>query len=280
MGCWDEPCFICGNPPHGNINPNIPSKYNKITEWMNKCTVLTASCHTIHGCKEIACNIKFSDGKVEYEAAPYETDDANRCIFVHDDCYNYVKKVFNISLRYDMFTFMGVGSIATSTNFGIIGQYFSQDIMMDEMIQDGNDYLLYSPLVDNKKNRTRINKIIKSYNLKKNRTGPSISASSAKDKHIRIGNDNNFWVKKNGKWTKMNEGMIIKKDLKLSQPIINNMRQICEFNNIPLFLKITSYKQPYKYEVIGTSETLKTLDDIKSKKLNYGQLKKYLLGTK
>ena len=275
MGCWDEPCLVCGNPPHGNINQDIDQKYNKITNWMNKCTVLTASCHTIHGCKETACNVTFSDGKVKYQATPYETDDFNRCIFVHDDCYNYVKKNFKISLRYDMFKFMGlVGMNLDPLHFGAIGQYMSQDIMIDEMIKNRDDYLLYSPLIDNKKNRARINKIIRSYNLKKNRTGPIISASSADNNDIRIGNYNNFWIKKNGKWVKMADKLLTKKETKLSHNILSQMRQICEFNKIPLFLKVVSYKSPYIYEVIGTSKTLEALDEIKSKKLNYGQLKK------
>ena len=71
---------------------------------------------------------------------------------------------------------------------------------VEDMVRDGNWYMSQSPL--NRNNAKRIDKILSQYKIQTNRVGPSASATFYDTETIKIGNDEVFWIKRNGKWTK------------------------------------------------------------------------------
>jgi hypothetical protein len=139
MGCFDIFCIICGNPPHSilideeyaidKIKNNM-AHYKKITNWMNKCTILTASGQIIKSCKEKSCNVEFvAKNKTRY----YETHHSDpsgeqyKGFFLHDDCFDFVKKTIGLSLRYDMIATSPDYEISNKLeyiNYGILVIYF------------------------------------------------------------------------------------------------------------------------------------------------------------
>lgn len=258
MGCWDVFCFICGNPCHeildGDYTENINiGKYKKITDWMNYCTILTASNEVIHDTQEESCNVDFIKGNNLYVVTPYNVDKKylRRCIFLHDDCYEYIRKTFNIKLNYSMIKPKNIEELhkydfckletkykgaPIMIDYGMITKYWGQDFDINQVIKDKKGYILYSPLKSEPKNLSRINKIFRQLKIKEDRKGPSISATFELNGTIRIGNDNNFWIKKQNKWVKLDIKPIIKtvkygiNDI----PFIMSVPQICESNKTNL----------------------------------------------
>ena len=101
-----------------------------------------------------------------------------------------------------------------------------------------------SPLILDK-NAKRIDNIIKQLKIKPNRKGPTLSASFYKSGIIKIGNNNKFWIIKNGKWNEISGEIIINKiELDKKHYLIP---QLGETNNKPIFIKnfITENKKQY-----------------------------------
>jgi len=263
MGCWDIFCFICGNTCHGPFNNskdylhnenNItyinPAKiFGNKTNWLNECTFLTANNEILHNAKEIQCNIYFYHNKknyihgisnLYYNTTMEQMD--NYGLFVHTDCWKFVKNKYNIKLKYgDLFLkFKNKDNQILNLNYGEIKKYWSQDFKFDELILDNNNYMCLSPL-KNKENANRIIKIISQLKLKSNRKSPTNSASFYSNKTIKVGNDKNFWIISNNKWIKM-KGEILTKQIILSLKdkndikILKNFVQIGETNKKPLFV--------------------------------------------
>ena len=82
---------------------NTIKEYEKLTTWMNDCTFLT-----VQNCKEISCANYFVDkNKNHYTHLDREKIlDANSGIFVHTDCWKYVKTKFKITLNFSSFPFI------------------------------------------------------------------------------------------------------------------------------------------------------------------------------
>lgn len=268
---WDIFCLLCGNSCHApsidNINDtdytddtddtnNIDyTDLLKNTKWLNKCTFLLANNKILHGAVEIAYNSEFNhNGKSyehiskyggKYDIANLEYD--NYGVFVHTDCWKFVKKEYNINLKYgDLFIeknnlkdYYKVINI----DYDKIEKYWGQDFKFNEIINDNNEYLCMSPLknVDNAK---RIKKIINKLKLRADdsRKSPSISASFYKQNTIKLGNDNNFWKIVKGKWIKM-QGSILKKIMvfdkkdKKQMKMLESLCQIGEHSGEPIFVE-------------------------------------------
>lgn len=265
MGCWDCFCFICGNSCHEPFKTdddeyNVPNDFKKKLKWLNKCTFLTQDNKIIHGCKEVGCNIEFEDkNKNTYEQLmKYNVPNSNYKqiplnthfqygIFLHTDCWRFIKKEYNLELKYGdlpiFYSNIGLDKIFTQIDYGIIEKYWSQDFDFKNLYTSGMEYLSESPLT-NKKNALRIKRNVSKLKIKNNngRKSPITSATFYKENDIKIGCDGEFWIKSGSKWNKMSGKIITKKiiikfDDKKQINLINNIPQIGYFNTKPIFIK-------------------------------------------
>jgi len=285
MGCWDIFCFICGNNCN-NIenqrfleqNNEFAKKYpdiNKKLNWKNKCTLLLVNNEVVHDCVEQSCNVDFLNIKTNktYTANHYEFfsyfGGEEVGVFLHTDCWKYIKNTYGIELSYkDLPTFnINSSDEPLDIKYGEIKRYWGQYFDYQQMFLDKKIYMALSPLEsDNSKNITRIKKIISQLKLKKEaRKGPSVSATFYPNKVIKLGNNNLFWEKKNGKWVELSETPIKKLYEFTSVPKktikINDIPQIGEHNTKPLFVNNFYIKnKKYYIEFIGSEKIMIDLD--------------------
>ncbi len=239
--------------------------YSKKTQWLNDCTFLTVMDEVIHHCKEITCNNTFRDKKDnEYVQDLLYNDEFvpknHRGIFVHTDCWKYIKQKYDITLKFSNIPVVPepkeYNKINTSIHYGTIEKYWSQIFKFDELIMDSYGYMCISPLV-NKENALRINKIITQFkfNNDKSRSGPSVSATFYPEKTIKYGNNGMLWIKKSGKWVEIKdcEHMILKIDESKQNKIIKNIEAMGQFTKKPIMIKKMDEKQ---IELIGTTNEI------------------------
>lgn len=179
----------------------------------------------------------------------YYDDYKNIGIFIHDDCWSYIKQKYKIELKIGDLDSSKIirGNTIPNINYHGISQYWYQDFDFIEAITDNNFWMCESPLVS-KKNASRINKIIKQFNLKKDRTGPTQSASMYTKGTIKYGNNNKFWIVKNNKWIEM-PGKISTDTVEFENKHCK-IPQIGESNTKPIFIKDFSTKNKQKYVTI------------------------------
>lgn len=134
-------------------------------------------------------------------------------VWLHDDCYEYVKRSTGLDLSFnnlpeqlwDMY-----GHFKGVNYFDMNAYLLEQDFLFDELFSDKKHWLLLSPISPGSaKNRARINKILSMLKLTKSevkkrnsRPSPPLSATFVKNKTCMIGNDDNLWIKKAGRWVK------------------------------------------------------------------------------
>jgi hypothetical protein len=283
MGCWNIFCCICGNTCYSlskdelledfinvEISENNINEIVKQSKWLNNCTLLLKNNKIIHNCKEISCNIGFKSIKTNkyYETLNVFTNNninfeqynlnsknfiENIGIFIHTDCWKFIKKNYNIKLEYkDLPIYLNKKNINSylPINYNQISNYWDQSFNYLKMYLDNNIYMIQSPLKNNIKNINRIKKIINQIKLKPNRTGPSVSATFYNKNDIKLGNNNKFWKISNGKWIEINEDVIIKKiTINTNNKYIKNLNkipQIGEVNNETIFIKDYEFNKKNK----------------------------------
>lgn len=285
----DTFCVICGNTWNRDIlgdDDKIYKRFDKATKWIEKCSILLEDNTVVHGIHETGFGTDFRKGNKTYlidsriknplDIDLYRGKD-NYGIFIHTDCWKYVKKYYNKKLTFGDLPIDYHISVRDDTpikiNYGPITKYWAQDFKYDEMYKDNNMWMTSSPLIHNSKNNSRIKKIISQYKFNKDkRPSPSISATFYKPGTIKIGNDNNFWIIKNNKWNKMrintkilNYEITLKaKNDKLSK-LIDNIQQIGYHSNLPLFIvkrdsKIKGSTHFYKFKFIGETNLIVKLE--------------------
>jgi hypothetical protein len=282
MGCWDIFCFICGNNCNNLGSSEFSEQYPeygklfKKLNWKKNCSLLLLNNEVVHDCIERDCNVGFENVKTgDRYTANYNIDIdyfssriTNYGIYLHTDCWKYIKKSYGIELKYaDLPAFnLKLTYEPLNINYGDIKKYWGQDLDYQQMFLDKKIYMAFSPLEsDNSKNITRIKKIVSQLKLKKEaRKGPSVSATFYPNKTIKLGNNNLFWEKKNGKWVELSDKPIIKLFEFITVPKnkkkINNIPQIGQNNTIPLFVN-NFYIQNKKYyiEFIGSEKIINDL---------------------
>ena len=250
MGCWDIFCCICGNSCRQLDNYNedeflkvISSKEYKDlvkkSKWLVKCTMLLQNNKVVHGCKEVGCNIDFESKNGKYTAIdvdntfPYIGNDGNIGIFIHTNCWKYIKYIYKIELKYsDMPLTLINKRYKVPIKYGDIKKYQGQDMNYLKMLADNNIHMIIDPLKNDKMNNTRLKKIINQLKLKTAlRPGPSMSATFNKTGDIRMGNNGKFWIIKNNKWSEIKE-MIVKKTVIIDYKK-TKIKTINEINSIP-----------------------------------------------
>lgn len=257
MGCYDVYCLLCGNPCHSiiynddnflNLNEKEFGVFKKITDWLYRCTILTVNNEIIHNCREVSCNVEFiAPNKNQYIASlDYSQSTKNKGLFIHDDCWIYIKNKHGIELKF--------GDLANTKKllynplsyikYGEIENYWGQDFNYPSIIKDKNLWFSTSPLIS-ERNAKRINHVIKQMKIKKGRKGPTLSASFYKSGIIKFGNNNKFWIVNQGKWVEM------KGEIKINKVELEDKHykipQLGETNTKPIFIKefLTEKKQHY-----------------------------------
>lgn len=238
-----------------NKNPNLflskLSNINKNTEWLNKCTFLCANNKIIHECTEVSCNIEFQDKKGNYYTHIVNDNDPSGMygVFLHTDCWQHVKKVYNIELCYSLLPIIEKNPIYSKIfkfiEYGLIEKYWQQDFDFVDIIADSNDELCNSPLKSNLVAKN-IKKVISQLKIKSKveRKGPTVSAIFYKDNLYKIGNNGNIWYVKNNKWYEIKN--TIKKKIK-NNKLLKYFVYSGDINDKPIFVLNISNNE---YEII------------------------------
>lgn len=213
------------------------------TKWLNKCTFLSADGSINHQCGEIACNISFQDNKGNNFVHQTFLDgfNINYGLFIHTDCWKFIKKEYNINLSYKYLPINKTGitdKIFNFIDYGKIEKYWAQDFNFDKIISDNNEELCISPL-KSKVVANNIKKVFSKLKIRKyeGRQSPPVSATFYKEGIYRIGNNGNIWFIKNGKWNELKDTITYE---------LNDIKKnICYYEDIntkPFFIKFIGKK--------------------------------------
>jgi hypothetical protein len=253
---------------------------NRNSKWMDKCTMLLIDDKIIHGLSESSCNIQFCKknfcatyiDKYADKSDFYFTNKGLSGIFIHTDCWKFIKKNYKIDLKYSNLPKLydnndkGYRKIFNFSS-GIIEKYWEQDFRFNQIVLDKKQYLCSSPL-KNDKNIIQIKKNINALKLKNDpkRMGPLVSATFYKEGDIKLGKNKKLWIKKNNKWLEINEknekikiNIDLKKINKNQENFLNKIPFIGMYNNNPIFIISSEYyRNIYKLELI-MSESYKNI---------------------
>ena len=285
MGCWDVFCFLCGNTCYrarfdedNYYYENAKNKYKnqklfndkikniiKNTKWLEKCTFLATNNEIIHNCEEVSCNGVFEDENNTYiHNADYESlDNMMNGVFVHTDCWKFIKKEYKINLSYSHLPILEknpvIKKIFNFINYGTIEKYWEQYFNFLKIILDSNEELCYSPL----KSKLVARNVKKNFLKLKIRTdserkGPAVSASFYSNDLYKIGVNNNIWMIKNNKWVELKN--TIKYNFTTNKKIFKKIIFSADVNINPVFiLQIKEKKKMIEYDIITTDDYLKKI---------------------
>jgi hypothetical protein len=272
MGCADLFCLLCGNTYRSfldandflefyikqykiNINPKLFSdkikKLKRDTNWLYKCTFLCANNKVVHGCSEIGCNNQFVDANknLYIHSTVYDSDNMYG-VFVHTDCWKFVKNEFKIELNYSYLPIIKnklyYNKIFSFIDYGIIEKYWEQNFDFFSIVNDSNEELCYSPLKSTLVAKN-IKKVLSQLKIKYNpeRKGPHTSATFYKNNLFKIGSNGNIWFTKSNKWLEIKD--TIKKTInKLPRNIVYSG----EYNDKPFFIV---NKKNVEYKILTTN---------------------------
>ena len=148
----------------------------EITNFVNKtshltnCTFLTENNEIIHNCYESNGGGGFKDennnsyGLLLHKE--YNTENIKFGLFVHTDCWNYIKEKYDIELHFSYIKSNIIDDLENNLfvkiDYGILIDKYIMGQYMDfeKLFEDKNLYLCYSPLEFEEKNNERIDKII------------------------------------------------------------------------------------------------------------------------
>lgn len=260
MGCADLFCLLCGNTYHGSLEPNdflelvnknksllhnkdpklFSDKIKKLkrdTKWLYKCTFLCANNKVVHGCTEIGCNNQFVDSNknLYIHSTVYDSDDMYG-VFIHTDCWKFVKNEFNIELNYSYLPIIKnklyYNKIFDFINYGTIQKYWEQYFDFIKIIADSNEELCCSPLKSTLVAKN-IKKVLSQLKIKYNpeRKGPHTSATFYKNNLFKIGSNGNIWFTKSNKWLEIKDTLV-----KTINKPNKNIVYSGEYNDKPFFI--------------------------------------------
>ena len=282
MGCADLYCLLCGNTYHGSLEPNDflellnnknkslinnkdpklfldkIKKLKKDTKWLNKCTFLCANNKVVHRCREIGCNNQFIDSSknIYVHSTVYDSHIENDMygVFVHTDCWKFVKNEINIELNYSYLPIKKNKLYYNKTfdfiNYGTIQKYWEQYFDFIKIITDSNEELCSSPLKSSLVAKN-IKKVLSQLKIKYNpeRKGPHVSATFYKNNLFKVGSNGNIWFTKSNKWLEIKDTIL----LRTNKPIKQNKNIVYsgEYNDKPFFIM---NKKNIEYEILTTTQ--------------------------
>jgi hypothetical protein len=236
----------------------------KNSMWLDDCTFLTANNEIIHDCEEVNCNIMFRDKKGNFYRHCTESEYLNPEIygvFVHTDCWQYIKKEYNINLSFSYLPLIKKNvsfyKIFDFINYGPIEKYWKQDFDVFLLTADSNDELINSPL-KSKLVAKNIKKVISKLKIKfdPKRKGPLVSATFYENNTYKVGSNGNIWFIKNNKWNEIKDTVKYKFTTK-NNNLFKKISYSGDVNTTPIFvLKIETNNKIYIFEILITKEYL------------------------
>jgi len=287
---------------------------SKNCNHFNYCTLLTLDDRIIHNAKSDGCTESFQDknGKSYNAVSDFSQDnfiqynEDKLTFWIHTDCWNYIKRNYNIKLKASdlplikpkdlpkkskKYANLYIHPFLQHINYGEVIKYCWQDLNYEEIIDDNNEWMCDSLKNEtNKKNITRIKKVISQFNFKlEKRKGPQISATFYKDGTVKMGNNGKCWEVKNGKWNELKDEIDEKifyvpvankaiSNKNKTIKIVNSIPQVSLYNNKALFMTdltimILKNERLFCFTLIGSKELIDAIDlesvNIKSYVKNY-----------
>lgn len=155
MGIWEEYCFACGGSFMMNtgwmtniVGWTFPNEMIKLVSYNDDGT-FTGEDKKIYGSKSHERGNISNIGR--YSPKIF-------CIAFHRDCLKFVKKLSSRLTIDDLWEIERDSNNLPPKNYGEMAKYMGQFFEYDQPIEDGNEWLLESPL-KNKRNAERIQKI-------------------------------------------------------------------------------------------------------------------------
>jgi hypothetical protein len=214
---------------------------DKMTKWMNKCTMLLPNNKVVHNCKYDSLGFTSPKGYIIHSLGSNLDEyimNSNYGLFIHTDCYNYVHQKLKVKINYSMIPVKPGHSykIMESLDYGKIENYLQQDFNFLQLVLDKNQELCISPLINNKTIKTVLSQLkIKKDNSRK---GPHVSATFYSNGDIKFGNNGKLWIVNKNKWTEIKDNII---ELKLMLTKYNNFIRsfsfIGQYNKHGIFVK-------------------------------------------
>ena len=245
-----------------------PLHIGKLTNWMDSCTFLTIDNRVIHKCSEVECNVIFVDSERNtYTHDPekvfrdYLSFGLNHGVFVHTDCYKWIKKTYKIDLKFSHLPIVYPKKptfsykVFNQIKYGSIEKYWEQDFHFMSAVINSDADLLVSPLASNSSTGKRIGKIFSQLKIRldSKRVGPVVSASFYPSGTYRIGSNKKIWVISGGKWKELNEP-VIKSSYEIPTKQINKVTKtfvaIGESGSVPVFIIEIKIKKANMIELI------------------------------
>lgn len=196
---------------------NKTQSIGKLTKWMDSCTFLTVDNRVIHKCSEVSCNVTFVDSKRNaYTHDPekifrdYSDHGLNYGVFVHTDCYKWIKSTYKFDLKFSHLPITYSSKVFGKVKYGSIEKYWLQDFDFVSAIVNSDADLLASPLATGSTTGKRIGKIFTQLKIRldANRVGPVVSASFYPSGIYRVGTNGNIWTTSGGKWKEIKEPVV------------------------------------------------------------------------
>jgi len=120
-----------------NFRDDLMQMY-KNTQWMLNCTMLLKDDQVIHGFREVSCYATFKKDKIIIS----HIIDANNYypvgLFIHTDCWNYIKDNYQIELKFSNLPPYGCYGIEKifNINYGDIEEYWEQAFNFENVVID------------------------------------------------------------------------------------------------------------------------------------------------
>ena len=243
---------------------NLQEKINylkKSTKWMDKCTMLMIDDTVIHGLTETSCNYDFTKKNFKTKHLAFDFLDMNWGMFVHTDCWKYIKNTYNVPLKFSNLLPFGTSYNnykSFDIDYGEIESYWRQSFRFGHIMVENKMYLCSSPLKKDK-NITQIKRNINNLGVRHmvGRKSPTISATYFSDNNIKLGNNGKLWYVKNGKWNELKENVEeikltidISKLTKRQHKWLRLMSYITQYNDEAIFILDAKLKKRNTYDVV------------------------------
>ena len=258
---------------------NKTQSIGKLTKWMDSCTFLTVDNRVIHKCSEVSCNVSFVDSKRNvYTHDPekvfrdYLDHGLNYGVFVHTDCYKWIKSTYKFDLTFSHLPIVYPNKPTYSSKvfgkvkYGSIEKYWGQDFDFVSAVVNSDGDLLASPLVSGSATAKRIGKIFSQLKIRldSNRVGPLVSASFYPSGIYRVGSNGNIWTTSGGKWKEIKEP-VVKSTYTIGKTKLGKLTRdfvgIGEPGSVPVFVTgITIGKSNVELVLLTTQSQIEKLN--------------------
>ncbi len=204
------------------------------TKWLNKCTFLTIDNRIIHNCKDGDSQLYSNNGD-SYTIGDIDGIDSG--LYVHDNCWKFIKTKYGIELKYGDLPIINERNYNLLRNspfdfikYDRIKKYQLQYFDFYNILNTKDEELCISPLIKN----PIISKVFPKLKIRKDRLGPSQSVSFYKNGTYKVGNNENIWYVKSGKWIELKN--TIKTKIKEKDINKKNVKYIGQTNTKPEFI--------------------------------------------